>query len=89
MRSAQCQSSQQRQGPGTASAAQNVGPIAGALIAVAFAFILRGRGGDPISRAAGSGVLTPGRGQERKRLSHAIERGEVTPPPTGPSDSPS
>jgi aquaporin Z len=32
-----------------------VGPITGALLAVAFAFILRGRGGDPISRAAGSG----------------------------------
>jgi aquaporin Z len=42
-----------------------VGPLAGAGIAVACAWILRGRGGDPISRAAGSGVLTPGR-QERK-----------------------
>jgi len=37
-----------------------VGPLAGAMIAVGFAFILRGRGGDPISRAAGSGVLSPG-----------------------------
>ena len=36
-----------------------VGPLAGALIAVGFAYILRGRGGDPISRAAGSG--RPGR----------------------------
>ena len=35
------------------------GPIAGALIAVAFAYILRGRGGDSTSRAAGSGLLTP------------------------------
>ena len=34
-----------------------VGPLAGALIAVAFAVILRGRGGDPLSRAAGSGKL--------------------------------
>src|SRR6188472_3979801 len=34
------------------------GPLAGALIAVAFAYILRGRGGDPISRAAGSGMLS-------------------------------
>jgi len=34
-----------------------LGPIVGALIAVGFAFILRGRGGDPISRAAGSGAL--------------------------------
>jgi aquaporin Z len=36
-----------------------VGPLAGAMIAVGFAFILRGRGGDPISRVAGSGVLGP------------------------------
>jgi aquaporin Z len=34
-----------------------VGPLAGALIAVGFAYILRGPGGDPVSRAAGSGVL--------------------------------
>ena len=34
-----------------------VGPLAGALIAVGFAFILRGPGGDPVARAAGSGVL--------------------------------
>lgn len=35
------------------------GPAAGALLAVAFAFILRGRGGGPTARAAGSGRLTP------------------------------
>jgi aquaporin Z len=34
-----------------------VGPLAGAAIAVACAWILRGRGGDPISHAAGSGAL--------------------------------
>ena len=34
-----------------------IGPLAGALIAVGFATILRGRGGDPISRAAGAGTL--------------------------------
>jgi aquaporin Z len=34
-----------------------VGPLAGALIAVGCAVILRGRGGDPISHAAGSGTL--------------------------------
>ena len=34
-----------------------VGPVAGALIAVGFAYILRGPGGDPVARAAGSGVL--------------------------------
>src|SRR5437588_5858859 len=33
------------------------GPRAGAVIAVGFAFMLRGRGGDPISYAAGSGAL--------------------------------
>jgi aquaporin Z len=33
------------------------GPLVGALIAVGFAYILRGRGGDPVARAAGSGVL--------------------------------
>ena len=37
-----------------------VGPLTGALIAVGFAFVLRGRGGDAISRAAGSGVLDEG-----------------------------
>jgi aquaporin Z len=37
-----------------------VGPLAAVPIAVAFAYILRGRGGDPISRAAGSGVLSRG-----------------------------
>jgi aquaporin Z len=34
-----------------------VGPLVGAAIAVGCAWILRGRGGDPISRAAGSGKL--------------------------------
>jgi aquaporin Z len=34
-----------------------VGPTVGALIAVGFAVILRGRGGDPLSREAGSGKL--------------------------------
>jgi aquaporin Z len=34
-----------------------VGPLTGALIAVGCAVILRGRGGDPLSRAAGSGKL--------------------------------
>jgi aquaporin Z len=44
-----------------------VGPIAGALIAVGSAFILRGAGGDLASRRAGSGALdasTPGAGQQ-------------------------
>ena len=34
-----------------------VGPLTGALIAVGLAVILRGRGGDPLARAAGSGKL--------------------------------
>jgi aquaporin Z len=34
-----------------------LGPLAGALIAVGCAIILRGRGGDPIAHAAGSGKL--------------------------------
>ena len=37
-----------------------VGPLIGALLAVAIAYVLRGRGGDPTSRAAGSGRLTSG-----------------------------
>jgi aquaporin Z len=34
-----------------------VGPLAGALLAVAFAFVLRGPGGDPGGRRAGAGAL--------------------------------
>jgi aquaporin Z len=56
------------------------GPLAGAIIAVAFAYVLRGGGGDPISYAAGSGVLEPGALRERQRLAQAIERGEAVPP---------
>lgn len=61
-----------------------VGPIVGALIAVFFAFVLRGRGGDAISRAAGSGLLEPGRAQERSRLAQALDRGETELPPEPP-----
>ncbi len=56
-----------------------VGPLAGALIAVGCAFVLRGRGGDAISYAAGSGALDEGSLAARQRLSQAIDRGEVTP----------
>ncbi len=56
------------------------GPLLGAVIAVAFAYVLRGPGGDPISEAAGSGVLTPGSLEEKQKLAGAIDRGEVTPP---------
>jgi len=56
------------------------GPLAGAAIAVAFAYVLRGPGGDPIAHAAGSGVLTPGRLEEKARLAADIDAGRVTPP---------
>lgn len=56
-----------------------VGPLAGALIAVGCATVLRGRGGTSISRAAGSGVLDPGSLSARQRLARKIERGEVDP----------
>jgi len=65
-----------------------LGPIAGALIAVGCAVILRGRGGSAISIAAGSGVLGAGRLGEKQRLSGAIDRGEVIPPGIPGADSP-
>ena len=69
-----------------------VGPISGALIAVGFAFVLRGRGGDSISRAAGSGVLDEGALAAKAKLSEEIDQGKVVPrgisgtdtPPSGP-----
>jgi len=57
-----------------------VGPIAGALIAVGFAQVLRGRGGDVISRAAGSGVLDEGALAAKAELSEEIHQGRVVPP---------
>ncbi|MFN8161972.1 MAG: aquaporin [Solirubrobacterales bacterium] len=66
-----------------------VGPLAGAMIAVGFAFILRGAGGTPISRAAGSGVLDPGLFAQRARLSGEIERGKVIPPGIADREKPS
>jgi aquaporin Z len=44
----------------TAYWAYVAGPLIGAAIAVACAWILRGAGGDPVSRAAGSGTLAAG-----------------------------
>jgi aquaporin Z len=67
-------------GDWTAYWAYVVGPLTGAAIAVAFASILRGRGGDPIARAAGSGVLTAGRQQRKAKLAHQIDAGDVVPP---------
>jgi aquaporin Z len=63
-----------------------VGPLAGALIAVGCAVVLRGRGGSSISRAAGSGVLDPGSHSTRQRLARRIERGDVDPERIAPDE---
>jgi aquaporin Z len=57
-----------------------VGPVTGALIAVGFAFVLRGRGGDVISRAAGSGVLDEGALTAKAELAQEIDQGKAVPP---------
>jgi hypothetical protein len=56
------------------------GPLLGAAIAIGCAIILRGRGGNPVSHAAGSGVLTPGRAQQAAKLSKDIDNGKEVPP---------
>ncbi len=56
-----------------------VGPVAGTLIAVGCAIVLRGRGGSSISRAAGSGVLDPGSRRARQVLANEIDAGTVDP----------
>jgi aquaporin Z len=59
-----------------------IGPLAGAGIAVGCAWILRGRGGDPVSMAAGSGVLDPGRRAAATSHAQKIAReveGEIHP----------
>src|ERR1700712_2373607 len=55
------------------------GPVAGALIAVGCAVVLRGRGGSSISRAAGSGILDPGSRRARQDLANEIDEGAVDP----------
>ena len=57
-----------------------VGPLIGMLIAVGFAYVLRGRGGDVISRAAGSGVLDEGALAARAQPAQDIDQGKVVPP---------
>jgi aquaporin Z len=59
-----------------------IGPLVGAAIAVGCAWILRGRGGDPISYAAGSGVLRPERREAATKLAHDVDAGRG--PSTGP-----
>ena len=63
-----------------------VGPLAGALIAVGFAMVLRGRGGDAISRAAGSGVLDTGALTAKADLSQEIDQGKIVPPGIADTD---
>ena len=50
------------------------------LIAVGFAYVLRGRGGDVISRAAGSGVLDEGALAAKAELAQEIDQGKAVPP---------
>ena len=64
-----------------------VGPITGALIAVGFAYVLRGRGGDVISRAAGSGVLDEGALAAKAELSQEIDQGKAVPPGIASTDT--
>jgi len=63
-----------------------VGPLAGALIAVGCAHILRGRGGGIIGRAAGSGVLAPGELEKTKKMAYEIDHGEAEPSAIADSD---
>ena len=63
------------------------GPLAGVAIAVGCAVILRGRGGDPISHAAGAGVLTPGRAAEKAKLAEEIDAGKVVAPGLDPTST--
>ena len=70
-----------------------VGPVVGMLIAVGFAYVLRGAGGGVIGRAAGSGVLdqeAPSAKADKAELSRDSEKGKVIPPgsaDTGPQRS--
>ncbi|MGH2936765.1 MAG: MIP/aquaporin family protein [Solirubrobacterales bacterium] len=60
------------------------GPVAGALIGVGCAVMLRGGGASSISRAAGSGVLDPGSRRARQRLANEIDAGAVDPSASAP-----
>ena len=63
------------------------GPVIGMLIAVGFAYVLRGRGGSAISRAAGSGVLDEGALAAKARLAKDIDQGKVVPPGIAGTDA--
>jgi aquaporin Z len=60
-----------------------LGPIAGALIAVGCAFILRGRGGGRAGYTAGSGRLDKNEWSERQRRLRQSKRAAPTTPDTG------
>jgi aquaporin Z len=64
-----------------------LGPLAGAMIAVGCAYVLRGAGGDAISYAAGSGALDEGSLVAKERLSREIDQGEIVPPGIADTDS--
>ena len=64
-----------------------VGPVAGMLIAVGSAYVLRGRGGDVISRAAGSGRLAEAAPTAKAELSQDIDQGKVVPPGVADTDA--
>ena len=53
------------------------GPVVGALIAVGFAYVLRGRRSGGVSRAAGFGVLDEGSLAAKAELFQDIEQGKV------------
>lgn len=61
-----------------------IGPLAGALIAVGFAWILRGRGGDPGGASAASGLL----GGQGSAASRMLAGEELAPSPHAPTAQP-
>lgn len=54
-----------------------LGPVTGALLAVGSAYLLRGAGGDAISRRAGAGALGAGEPSDKKTPPQRSDRGEV------------
>ena len=65
----------------------SLGPIAGALIAVGCAYVLRGRGGGKSGYTAGSGRLDKDEWSERERLSRQAERDTATRPGIADTDT--
>jgi aquaporin Z len=65
-----------------------VGPVAGGVIAVGFAFVLRGRGGDRSGMAAAQGTLGAGRRPDSVRDARAPEPAQHHQPPDRAHGSP-